>query len=168
MTGTQLIVRERERPDWAEILLTAATSGTVASAAVAAMLALRARAEGKGVLQPFNATSHVAHGPEAGRMRDADLAHTGLGAAAHHAAAMFWSLPFGWWLASRKNPTAREVAAGAAVTAGVAATVDYGLLPKRATPGWEHAVSTKSIAMAFGAMALGLAAGGLAVRALRR
>jgi hypothetical protein len=131
------------------------------------MLSLRAHAEGKGALQPLNATSHVVNGPEAGRMRDADLAHTGVGAAAHHAAAMFWSLPFGWWLASRKSPTPKRIAAGAAVTAGVAAAVDYGLLPKQATPGWEHALSPKSIAMAFAAMALGLTAGGLAVRALR-
>lgn len=168
--GTQLMVYKGDPAggaDWAEVLLTSATAGTVASIAVAAVLSLRARTEGKGALQPINATSHIVNGPESGRMRDADLAHTAVGAAAHHAAAMFWSLPFGWWLASRKNPTLNQIAAGAGVTAGVAAAVDYGLLPKQATPGWEHAVSPKSIVMAFVTMAVGLTAGGLAARALR-
>jgi hypothetical protein len=49
---------------------------------------------------------------------------------------------------------------------GIAATVDYGVAPKRITPGWELALSDRSMVAAFAALAVGLAAGAMASRAL--
>jgi hypothetical protein len=155
------------RPNFLRLLLSAMTTGTVANLAATGTLGLLARLEGQDPLQPINATSHWLHGPQAGRTRRVDLEHTGVGYATNHAAAVFWALPFTWWLARHPRRSGAEIAAGAAATAAVAAVVDYGLVPRRLTPGWEHAVSSRSVATAFGALALGLAAGALVDRALR-
>jgi hypothetical protein len=141
----------------------AAVSGTLASLATSGILMLLAKAEGKSPWQPANATSHWMHGPRAGKQKTADAAHTAVGLATHHASAMFWSLPFSWW-ASRRPRTASELFVGASVTTAVAAAVDYLVVPRRATPGWEHALSKESIAATYVALAAGLAAGALMVQ----
>ena len=153
--------------EWERIGLSAAVTGTVASLVTTAVLAGLARAEGKGALQPTNATSHWLHGEEAGHHRGPDLEHTALGYATHHASALFWALPFEAWLASRPRRTGPELLRDAAVMAGIAAVVDYGLVPKRQTPGWEEVLPPRSIAATFAALALGLAAGALVTRDLR-
>lgn len=155
------------RPTFLRLLLSAATTGTVANFAAIGTLGLLARLEGQGPLQPVNATSHWLHGPRAGRIGRVDFEHTGVGYATNHAAAVFWALPFTWWLARHPRRSGAEIAVGAAATATVAAAIDYGIIPHRLTPGWEHAVSPRSVATAFGALALGLAAGALVDRALR-
>jgi len=155
-----------------EILLSATVTGTVASLATTAALAALAKTEGKGALQPTNSTSHWLHGEEAGRVDRADAAHTLVGYGTHHASAFFWALPFEAWLAARPPRSTGELFRDAAVMAGIAATVDYGLVPKRLTPGWEEVLSKRSIAVTFAAMALGLAAGAAisdrAVQGMRR
>jgi hypothetical protein len=47
------------------------------------------------------------------------------------------------------------------VVAAIAAAVDYGLVPKRLTPGWESVLSKRSILATYGVLALGLAAGAM-------
>ena len=119
-------------------------------------------------MQPINAPSHWLHGPEAARVHDVDLAHTGIGYATNHAACLFWALPFEWWLSARPKLTIGAALTGATAVCGVAAAVDYAMIPCRLRPGWEHAVSPRSIAATFGAMAVGLAIGGLLAQALHR
>ena len=154
------------RPDAADYVITAGLAGAGGAVAALGVLALFARNEGRSPLQPVNATSHVVHGPAAGARREADLAHTGVGATVNVGASLFWALPFTWWLLRRRRSPA-AVAAGAAGTAAVAVAVDYGLMPRRLTPGWGHAVSRGAVGAAFAALALGLSAGALAARALR-
>lgn len=153
---------QTSRSDLTNIALSAALTGTVATLAVTAALAALARAEGKGALQPVNATSHWLDGPRAGRLRRADLRHTGAGFLTNHAAGVFWALPLTLML--RPGEPAGKVAAKAALVAGSALALDYGLLPKRLRPGWEHALGARGVAAGFGAMALGLAAGALLSR----
>jgi len=43
----------------------------------------------------------------------------------------------------------------------IAAIIDYGITPKRFTPGWEEVLSKRSIGLTYVAMALGLAAGAM-------
>ena len=52
----------------------------------------------------------------------------------------------------------------ALVVSAVAAAVDYGATPKRFTPGWEYVLSKRAMAVAYAAMAFGLAAGTLVAR----
>jgi hypothetical protein len=155
-------------PNFLRLLLSAVTTGTVANLAVTGTLGLLAQLEGQNPLQPINATSHWLYGPQqVGQIKRVDLKHTGVGYLTNHAAAVFWALPFTGWLARRSRRSSAEIAAGAATTAAVAAVVDYGLIPRRLTPGWEYTVSSRSVAIAFGALAFGLAVGALFDRALR-
>jgi hypothetical protein len=131
-------------------------------------LGLLARIEGKAAIQPLNAVSQWLHGGKAGAVAEADLAHTGTGAVTQILSAIFWATPYAWWLSRRQHRSTAEVMAGAAAVASVAALVDYGLMPRRLRPGWEHAVPPRSVAGGFAALALGLAAGGLITEALRR
>ncbi len=48
--------------------------------------------------------------------------------------------------------------------AALAAAVDYGLTPRRLTPGWELVLSRRSMVATYAAMALGLAAGAMLAR----
>jgi hypothetical protein len=151
----------------ADIAVSAAFTGTVATAFTMTALALLASAEGRAPLGPVNASSHWLHGEDAVKDGQADLAHTGTGFATNHLACIFWALPFEYRLAGQKRLTPAAILRDACATAGMAAAVDYGLMPKRLTPGWEDAVTARSVIGAFGAMALGLAVGALVTRSLR-
>lgn len=145
--------------DWATALRFALTSGAVASATSTAALALLARAEGQGVLQPVNSTSHWMNGQQAASFRGADIAHTAVGYATHHAATVFWAVLFERWVGARRPAGTLALMPDALVVSAIAAAVDYGATPKRFTPGWEFVLSKRSMAVAYLAMACGLAAG---------
>ena len=144
---------------WAKTLRFALVSGTIASATSTVALALLARAEGKGALQPVNSTSHWMNGQQAASVRKADLAHTAVGYATHHAATVFWAVLFERWVGARRPTAVLLLLPEALAMSAVAAAVDYGATPKRFTPGWEFVLSKRSMAAAYAAMALGLAAG---------
>ncbi len=144
---------------WATTLRYAFVSGTVASATSTIALAVLARTEGKGALQPVNSTSHWRNGERAAAFSGADLAHTAVGYATHHAATVFWAVLFERWIGSRRPAKVLPLMQDALVLSAIAAAVDYGATPKRFTPGWEFVLSKRSMAVAYAAMALGLAAG---------
>lgn len=137
----------------------ALVTGAVASLASAAALALLAKAEGKGALQPINATSHWLHGDKAAACGELDTRHTVIGFATHYASAVFWALPFEFWRSRRRPASASTLLRGACTTSAIAAVIDYGVTPKRLTPGWELVLSKRSLVVAYGVLALGLAAG---------
>jgi hypothetical protein len=145
----------------ANIALSALVSGTLASITSTIALALLARAEGKAALQPTNSTSHWLHGEGAGAVKRADAAHTLVGYSTHHASALFWALPFQWWLANRPPRTPLTMLRDASVMSAIAAAIDYGVTPKRLTPGWEAVLRKRSIVATYGALAIGLAVGAL-------
>jgi hypothetical protein len=156
------------RPEASEVALRAVLIGSVANLCVVAALGTLGRREGRSALAPINATSHVLHGDRAGRVDRLDASHTGVGALVNHGAAIFWALPFTWWLAQGRDRPAAQIAAGAAATAAVAGAVDYGLIPRRLTPGWELVLPPRGVVATFGALALGLAVGAVATRGLGR
>lgn len=133
------------------------------SAAVGSYTAVAAAAalEGKGVLRPANATSHWVHGPKAGRRDGADLSHTLVGGLTHVASAFFWAVPFAMRLAHRPPRSLAVLLRDATLLSAFAAAFDYLVVPKRLTPGWEHALSRKSVGAGFVGLAAGLAGGGL-------
>jgi hypothetical protein len=81
---------------------------------------------------------------------------------------MFWGAIFGLHLARKQDATFGEIARDAALMGVIASAVDYGLMPKRLTPGWELALSKTSVALAMAATAAGLGLGGMAARALEK
>jgi hypothetical protein len=141
-------------------------TGSIASVVSAAVLAGLAKAERRNAVQPINATSHWLHGNKAWDTRSVDVAHTATGYATHHAATMFWAALFE--AAQSRATVARpgKLLQDAALVSLLAAIVDYGLVPRRFTPGWEGPLPIRSVAGGFLGMALGLALGGLASRRL--
>lgn len=154
--------------DWAKKWRLAIVSGSIASVTSTVALAVLARSEGKGALQPVNSTSHWLNGEQAGLFKGADLAHTGVGYATHHAATLFWAAFYEGWLARRGPMTPLPLLRDAVILSAVAAAVDYGATPKRFTPGWETVLSKRAMAATYGAMAVGLAAGAWITRGRRR
>ncbi len=137
------------------LLLRSLISGTAASLVTTGVLAGLARREGRHLAQPANATSHWYWGEDAGRFRRIDVEHTVLGFVTHHAASILWA---GLFEAARRFYPGRTRLGDALAVSALAAAVDYGLVPKRLTPGWEKVVSPGAIGVTYGAMALTLAA----------
>ena len=148
---------------WATTLRRAAVSGSIASATSSLALAALAAGEGKGPLQPVNATSHWLNGERAAGVRRPDLAHTAVGYATHHAATLFWAVLFEGWIARRPLAPLPLLARAGAMSA-LAAAADYKATPRRFTPGWEFVLTRRSMAGAYAAMAAGLAMGALLAR----
>jgi hypothetical protein len=149
---------------WVKTSGFAMISGTFASVSSTLALGLLARAEGKGALQPVNSTSHWLNGEQAASFQGLDLAHTAVGYATHHAATVFWAALFEGWVGTRRPLAALPMLQHALAMSAVAAAVDYIATPRRFTPGWEFVLTKRSMAAAYVAMALGLAAGGLATQ----
>jgi len=146
---------------WARTLGSAVACGTVASVVSTVSLGLLARAEGKGALKPINATGHWLNGDQAGSFTRADIAHTVVGYATHHAVTVFWAVLFERWIESHRPLAALPTLQHALATSVVAAAVDYGPTTRRFTPEWEFVLTKRSMAAAYGAMAVGIAVGAL-------
>lgn len=137
----------------------AAVSAIAATLTSTAALAVAARLEERGALQPLNATSHWLNGDDAGEVAGVDLRHTGVGFATHAAATLFWAVLFEAWIGRRRPRPLSTLVVEAAAMSAVAAAVDYLATPKRFTPGWEFVLSVRGMAIAYAGMAAGLAAG---------
>jgi hypothetical protein len=136
-------------------------SGTVASAVSAAVLGVLAKAEGAEAVQPINATSHWLRGDQSGKVTAIDAKHTGTGLATHHGACLMWALLFETLRAASPDAGPARIARDATTISIIAALVDYGVVPKRLTPGWEEPLPIRSVAGGFAGLALGLAIGGM-------
>lgn len=145
---------------WKDALAEGLVSGTLGAALASAVLMLAGRREGGSAVAPINAVSHWVWGEEAARDESVDARHTGVGAVTQLLAGVFWGT-----LHAKLRPRVHGDAvvpaaiAGALATGAVAATVDYGLIPKRLAPGWELRVSKPAVALALVAMAAGIALG---------
>jgi hypothetical protein len=80
-----------------------------------------------------------------------------LGYGTHHASALLWALPLAAWLAARPPRSSVETLRDASIISAIAPAVDYGMTPKRLTPGWELVFPTRSMFGAFAVLAIGLA-----------
>ena len=130
-------------------------TGTVACAATLAVAMICGAQTRSGPVAPINATSHVLHGEHAAQALGPDLRHTVPGAALNEGAGIFWSILYEglFGRAGERGDLATAIAGGGAVAA-LAYFVDYHLVPKRLTPGWEHHLSRRALAIIYGALAL--------------
>jgi hypothetical protein len=160
------LLQENIMPMDSSVFKRSLLSGTVSSITTTLAAALAGKRETSSYAAPINATSHIFWGDEAARHDRASLKYTGTGFLLNHAATIMWAAVYEkWvepavkrWFARRPAlaPFAPAVSA-AAVSAGAYVT-DYYLVPKRFTPGYEKRLSGRSMALVFGALALGLAA----------
>lgn len=153
--------------DYVDLLCRAGTSGSLAGLAAAAVAGESARALGSTRAAPMNAVTHCLWPRSAPRETRVSARHTLLGLAIHQGAAVFWALLFERIVP--RAPRARPVAtvAAAAATAATAYVVDYHVVPKRLTPGFEAHLPPRALARVYMAIAAGLAVAALARRTQR-
>lgn len=145
------------------------TSGTVSGLATSAVAAFAGKRETASYAAPVNATSHILWGDDAARHDGVSLKYTVTGFLLNPLAAIMWAAVYEKWVApavarwAAPRPSLAPLATtmgGAAVSVGAYIT-DYYLVPKRFTPGYEKRLSGQSLALIYGALALGLTAGTL-------
>jgi hypothetical protein len=152
--------------EWTRTLQEAAVAGALASVLSAAVLAIAGRRETPNAAAPINAVSQWLWGRrEALAADEPDRRHTLNGYLIHHLASTFWAVLHAAVLRHSDVPARPLPAlAAAASTSAFAALVDLRCTPERLTPGFQHRVSPRALAATYGAFAIGLALGGLAMR----
>jgi hypothetical protein len=146
--------------NWKQVIAKGIVPGAIASLASTGALALRSKQESGSMFAGANAISHWLWGDKAFGKDAPTWKYTLVGYAIHHASAHFWASIFeqvAGKVLDKRKPAATVAAAVAA--AGVACFVDYQLTPQRLKPGYEERVSKPSLALVYGAFAVGLAAG---------
>jgi hypothetical protein len=143
---------------WSQAFRNGLVSGTVASIISTLSLAFFGKAELDKSAAPVNAPSQWIWGRHAPYENRFSLRYTVVGYAIHHAASIFWAI-LHEKLRPRLSQTGSKTAAiaPAIVTTAAAYVVDFYVIPKRLTPGFEHRLSKRSLFMVYGAFALGLA-----------
>lgn len=165
----RLTRRLRSQPnDWPDAVRRAAVTGAVAAGTTTLSIALAGRRDSGSAVAPINATSHIAWGESAGRVEKIDAKHTLVGAALNVGACMFWATFFERWFgrAVARGDIGKAMLGGAAVAA-TAYVIDYHVVPKRLTPGWESRISPRSLATTYAVFALTLPLAGLLRRRRR-
>lgn len=135
--------------------------GSIASVLSTVAVALAGRCRGLPLASTTNASSHWIWGDRAFNALDPDLRHTATGYVIHHLSSLLWA---GVHAASRQLAPRASPGSRALGVAAIAAVVDYGVVPRRLTPGFEAHLRPPAIALAYLAFASGLVAG----TALRR
>lgn len=151
---------------WRQAGLEVLAAGAGAGAASLAALLATGRRDAGSAVAPLNAVSHIVWGDIALRKNRPSLRYTATGLGLHLASAVFWAGVQRLVLGRRRRTA--DVAASALATAAAAAVVDLALVPPRIAPGFERRLSPESVALVFGAVALGLALGGARRRPVRR
>lgn len=131
-------------------------TGSVASVASAAVLALCGLFENGRPAGPGNGPSQWVWGRHAAHRRHFSVRHTVTGYLIHHASSLFWSAIHARMYRHRPVPLQRDLLQGTA-TAGLACFVDYRLTPRRFQPGFEAQLSKRSLFLAYAAFGVALA-----------
>ena len=134
---------------WARIIWT----GSIASVLSSATIVLASRRDAGAAAAGTNGASQWVRGRLARFRKKPSLRYTATGYAIHHASSI-------WWAAVHESPAAKRLirhpVARAAVVAGLAALVDYRVVPKRFTPGFEAHLTRASMSAVYATFAAGL------------
>jgi hypothetical protein len=132
--------------------------GTVAALLLSVALPALSVAAGRRPLAAVNASAHWLW-PEAGYNGGLHPRYTPVGAVTNAGAALMWGAVMA--AALRRTGAPLPTAIGTALSAAV---VDYAILPRRLSPGWEKPLPTWGVAAGFAALALGMVVGARAGR----
>jgi hypothetical protein len=145
---------------WKVALREGLVAGSVASVLSTCVLAVAGVRQNGSAVAPINAASHWLWGDEALQEDRPTLRHTLAGYLTQHAASIFWATLYSRLYGHREEAKEwPQAIAGGIATSAVAGVVDYTLVPKRLTPGYEHRLSTGAMVATFGALAAGFALG---------
>ena len=145
------------RTDAMRSILSMAASTSAATTAAAAMCGALELGRPAG---PVNAVSHIVWGDEAMRHDAMSAKYTAVGTALNTAAVASWSVLHHFMFRSdRRAAGLMPALARGATTAAIAYVVDYHVVPKRLTPGFEGRLSNRSLFAIYAALAVSLAIG---------
>jgi hypothetical protein len=141
----------------------ASVSGNAAGCAAAVTAAALAPGEGSTGYAPINAVTHCLWPGSAFSQTGLSARFTLTGLAIHQSSAIFWGVLFEAllarpWRTHCAVATPARTLACAGATAAIAYAVDYHVVPKRLTPGFEAHLSGRSMLGVYAALAAGLAA----------
>lgn len=145
-----------------EVLYDAALSGAAAAVSSALVAARESTVAGSTPVAPLNAVTHCLWPERAFKEERFSARFTGIGAAIHLGSGVFWGLLFEMLRGRSQSPA--RITAAAAATAATAYVVDYHLIPKRVTPGFEAHISERSFPKIYLALGAGLALASLVRR----
>jgi hypothetical protein len=150
---------------WNRIAKEGLVSGTLAGLFSAAVLLATGKRDAGSAVAPVNAESHWLWGDESLREDRPTLRHTLAGFVTHQLSTVFWATLYAAVRSPRRPvQSVGEALAGGIATSAAAAALDYTLVPKRLTPGFEHRLSKPSMVGVFAAIAGGIALGSLLLR----
>jgi hypothetical protein len=153
---------------WKIALREGAVTGSIAGLLSTIVLAGAGRRETGSAVAPINAVSHWLWGDESLHAQEPSLRHTLTGYVTNHLAAIFWAVLYSRaWGHRDEAKRLPQAAAGAVATSAIAYVVDYHVVPKRLTPGYEHRLSGGAMLATYGALAAGLALGALLLQQQR-
>ena len=148
----------------ANLALETMAAGAGATALTTATILCLGHERDASMWAPMNAVSHIAFGDEAAAHPELSTTYTGTGTALNAAAMFTWAAVHAGLMQAlprRDLPTA--IGAGIAVAA-TAYVVDYYVVPRRLTPGFEKRLDGRSLFWIYSSLAAGLAAGWAAKR----
>lgn len=137
------------------------TTGAVATAATTAAVAVLGRQENGTATSAINAVSHILWGEEATGTDELDAKHTLAGAGLNSAAMMAWAGMHEMMLPRNEKPSVGRALLAGTATSTIAYVVDYHVVPKRFTPGFEERLSGRSLFAVYAVLAVALAVGSL-------
>lgn len=143
--------------------LRALVSGSVASVLSIIAATALSRPRTGSAASATNAPSQWVWGEPARRRHDVTLRHTALGYCIHHASSLLWG--------SVHEGTLERVGARpwqvAPAVAAMAMVVDYGVVPRRLSPGFERHLSRPGLVAVYATFAVGLVLGSRLARRIR-
>jgi hypothetical protein len=147
---------------WTLTLREGVVSGTLAGLASAVALAIAGQRDTGSPYAAINAESHWLWGDESLREDRPTLKHTLAGIVTHQLSTVFWATLYALVRGERRAVhRVPEALIGGIATSAAAAAIDYTLVPKRLTPGFEHRLSRGSMVGVFAAIAGGIVIGTL-------
>lgn len=136
------------------ILARALVSGTIAAAAITVVASAASRRSTGSYASAMNATSHVLWGREAAMRNALSWKYTGTGLLANLGASVLWALLYE--LLTGKRRSVPRAVGSALLVSGAAYVVDYHVVPKRFTPGFELRLPNRALLAIYAALAAGL------------
>lgn len=141
----------------ATVLARAIRSGSIASVLSTAVVSCFSRHRVGAAAAGTNSASQWIWYPQARFAHQPSWRHTATGYLIHHASSVFWACAYHATAPERAAPAGR--AARAAGVAALAYYVDYHVVPRRLSPGFEHKIGPLGLWAVYGAFAAGLLAG---------
>jgi len=143
--------------NWNKALSDALWSGSVASVITTAVLAGCGSKERGAAAAGLNGPSQWVWGRAAARQRTFSVRHTVVGYLIHHAMSIFWATLFER-IRDKQEASVPATLGAAAATSAAACLVDFRVVPKRLSPGFERQLSRTALFVTYAAFALALAA----------